>query len=154
MKLWVKRLLVIPALVGAFLVSLGAAIQPLQGLRVPLDFYPDGTLKHELQADEAHVREDGTIEARGVEFRLFTEDGTEEALIRATDAVVNREGLRGNSDSAISLTRGQVLLTGEGFEWNGAGETIRILRNVRLSFPSQMFREQPTGDVDENHAQD
>ncbi len=130
------------------LLSLGATMQPLQGLRVPLDFYPDGTLKHELLAQEARARDDGTIEAQKVEFRFFSEEGQEEAIIRAADATVDRVGLRGNSEKPVSLSRDQMLLTGEGFEWDGTGETIRILRNVRLAFPSQMFREQ-TGESHE-----
>jgi len=118
-----------------------ASTQPLRGLRVPADYYPDGTLKHELLAREARVMEDGRIDASGVEFRLFTPEGREEVVIRTEQATVDRVRLRGHSDRAVSLARDQLLLTGEGFEWNGSGETIRILRNVRLSFPSQMFRE-------------
>ncbi len=150
MKLWRKKVCAVLLLGGAVVLSLGATMQPLQGLRVPVDFYPDGTLKHELLAKEALILDDGTIEAKEVAFRLFSEDGEEEVLIRAEDAMVHRENLRGNSDRAVSLTRDQLLLTGDGFEWNGAGETIRILRNVRLSFPSQMFREREEEEGDDN----
>ena len=151
MKLWDNKVFAASILMSAVVLSLGATMQPLQRLRVPVDFYPDGTLKHELLAEEARVLEDGTIEAKGVEFRLFTEAGQEEVLIRAVDATVDRAGSRGHSDRSVSLTRDQLFLTGEGFEWNGAGETIRILRNVRLTFPSQMFRER-MGDSDEDNA--
>ncbi len=146
MKLWRKKVCVVLLLGGAVVLSLGAPMRPLQGLRVPVDFYPDGTLKHELLAKEARALEDGTIEAKGVAFRLFSEDGEEEVLILAEDAMVNRADLRGHSDRAVSLTRDRLLLTGDGFEWNGAGATIRILRNVRVSFPSQMFRERVEDD--------
>jgi len=125
---------------GGWLASYGA-LAPLQGLRVPVDFYPDGTLKHELLAKEARALEDGTIAARDLEFRLFTPEGREDVVIRAADAMVHRAGLRGHSDRPVSLMRESLLLTGEGFEWNGKAETIRILRRVRLSFPSEMFRE-------------
>lgn len=116
-------------------------VQPLQGLRVPVDFYLDGTLKHELQAKEARVLEDGTIEAQDVIFRLFTQEGREDVTIQAAQATVDRVGLRGHSARPVSLMRERLLLTGEGFEWNGTAETIRILRRVRLTFPSEMFRE-------------
>lgn len=151
MKLWVKSAFSFAGLASAIMVSVGATMQPLQGLRVPVDFYPDGTLKHELLAQEARVLENGTIEAKVVAFRLFTEDGLEEVLIQAEDATVDRAGLQGHSDRKVSLARDQLLLTGEGFEWNGAGETIRILRDVRLTFPSQMFRER-IGDSNEEYA--
>ncbi|MFU8779939.1 MAG: hypothetical protein ACNA71_02815 [Kiritimatiellia bacterium] len=128
-----------------------ASIQPMQGLRVPMDYYPDGTLKHELLAREAQLTEGGAIDVRGVEFRLFTPEGREEVVIRAEQATVDRVGLRGHSERPVSLARDQLLLTGEGFKWNGTGETIEILRNVRLSFPSQMFRERlgEEGNVEE-----
>ena len=150
MTLWAKKTVVIMGLIVAALLSIGATMQPLQGLRVPVDYYPDGTLKHELLAQEARALEDGTLEAKGVEFRLFTEEGVQEVLIRAEDAIVNRAQLQGHSDRAVSLERDRLLLTGDGFEWNGAGETIRILRNVRLSFPSQMFREGEDDRGDQN----
>lgn len=116
-------------------------MQPLQGLRVPVDFYPDGTLKHELLARQARMADDGTIEAEGVEFRLYTDEGIEEVLIRTEDAVVDRAGATGHSERSILLERDQLVLTGDGFDWNGVGQTIRIKNNVRLTFPSQMFRE-------------
>jgi hypothetical protein len=138
MKLLVNIIMI--ALLGLGAVVL-ANMQPLQGLRVPVDFYPDGTLKHELLADEARALEDGVIDAKGVEFRVFTEEGVLEAVIRAEQTTVDRVGLQGRSERKVSVERGPLLLTGEGYEWNGKGETIRILRNVRLTFPSQMFRE-------------
>ena len=119
----------------------GFAMQPLEGLRVPIDFFPDGTLKHELTAQRARVMPDGSIEGTGIEFRVFTPDGNEEVTIRAADATVDRVGRSGHSESPVALMRDNLLLTGEGFEWNGVGETIRILRRVRLTFPSQMFQE-------------
>lgn len=116
-------------------------MQPLEGLRVPVDFYPDGTLKHELIAKKAKALEDGSIDAEGIEFRLFTPQGEEEVVIRAQQAKIDRATLKGSSEKPVSLMREKLLLTGEGFEWKGKAETIRILRRVRLSFPSSMFQE-------------
>ncbi len=150
MKSLVKRTVVCGGLMYAVMLLLGASMQPLQGLRVPIDFYPDGTLKHEIRAAEALAREDGTLEAQGVAFRLFSASGEEEVLIRAEDASVDRARSQGYSEGAVFLERDQLQLTGEGFEWNGRGETIRILRNVRMSFPSQMFRERPESTGEDN----
>lgn len=140
MKLWAKFICVIGIFV--FLpICWSVPLEPLQGLRVPLDYYEDGTLKHELIAKEARALVDGSIDAEGVEFRLFTPEGKEEVTIRAAQATVDRAGRKGHSERPVSLMREKLLLTGEGFEWNGVAETIRILRRVRLTFPSEMFRE-------------
>jgi hypothetical protein len=140
MKLFRKVVVLVVWVCGACLAT-EREIEPLEGLRVPVDFYPDGTLKHELIAKKAKPVEDGKIDADGVEFRLFTPEGETEVEIRAQQATVDRKALRAESEKPVSLMREKLLLTGEGFEWNGKGETIRILRRVRLSFPSNMFQE-------------
>jgi hypothetical protein len=133
--------------------SVVATTRPIEGLRVPVAFYPDGALKQELTAKQAVVREDGTIDAADVELRLLSPAGAEEVVVRAARATVDRVGQRAQSDSPITVVKGPLTLTGEGYEWNGKPETIRILRNVRLSFPSTMFKEQ-TGELREVQKQD
>lgn len=118
------------------------AQEPLEGLRVPVDFYPNGQVKTELQADRAEILPDGRIRAEGIEFRTFETNGTLDVTIRAADAIADRGEKEANSERPVSLMREALLLTGEGFVWNGKGETIRILRRVRLSFPSEMIREE------------
>lgn len=115
---------------------------PMEGLRVPISYFPDGTLKNELIADHARMRADGKIVATGIVFRVFSTNATLEVQIQAADAVVDRKTRQGHSQRPVSLIRKELLLTGEGFTWNGVAETIRILRRVRLTFPSQMFKEQ------------
>ncbi len=141
MKWLASTLLVMGVWGTGFLHGDTAGFRPMTGLRVPVAFYPDGTLKNELTAKEALVLPDGRIVATGIVFRVFSTNATLETTIQAADAVVDRVRQTGHSERPVSLVRDDLLLTGEGFEWSGLGETIRILNRVRMTFPSEMFKE-------------
>ena len=141
MKWLASSICMMGLVLAGFLHGETAGFRPMEGLRVPVEFYPDGTLKNELTAKEAWVLPDGKIMATGIVFRVFSTNATLEVTIQAADAVVDRVEQTGHSLQPVSLVREDLLLTGEGFEWSGAGETIRILDQVRLTFPSRMFKE-------------
>jgi len=142
MKRYVKQAFWIG--VGGYAAALLAvavlAQEPIEGLRVPLAFNPDGTLKSELTAQRAMVRSDATIAASGVVFRVFSTNGTVETTITADNAQFSSEKQVGRSETSVSLRQGEVLLTGEGFEWDGKRGTLRILQKARISFPAEMIK--------------
>lgn len=121
-------------------VILAAAQEPIEDLRVPVEFYPDGTLKTELFATRASVLPDAMIAASGIVFRVFTTNALVDVTIKADDAVCSRERQAASSDKAVSLQRGGLLITGEGFDWDGTKSTLRIRRRARVSFPSEMIK--------------
>ena len=112
------------------------------GLRLPLEYLPDGTLRTELFARRAMVQPDMSISASGIVFRVFATNGTVETTITAEEAEFNRERLTGRSDKAVSMQQGDLLVTGEGFRWNGASGTLLIRRRARIAFPSEMIRKE------------
>ncbi len=118
----------------------GSAQEPIEDLRVPVAYYPDGTLKTELFAMRAEVLSDGSILASGIVYRVFTTQATVEMTITAETAITNHEKQTASSDSGVSMTRGTVQVTGTGFDWSGADETLRIRGDARVSFPSEMIR--------------
>ncbi len=128
--------------VGGYAAALLAVLaqEPIEGLRVPLEYYPDGTLRTELSARRATVSPDATIAASGIVFRVFSTNGTVDVTITAEDAECSRERQAGWSETAVSMRQGDMLLTGEGFRWNGASGTLRVLRQARVSFPSEMIK--------------
>jgi len=140
MKRYVKQALWIGGGAYAAVILAVMALEPIQELRVPLAYYPDGTLKTELFAQRALVQPDATIVASGIVFRVFSTNGTVDMTITAEDAECQREQQAGWSEKAVSMRQGEMLLTGEGFKWNGAKGTLRILRRARVSFPSEMIR--------------
>ncbi len=139
MKRYVKPALWIALGVYAAAIMALLAQEPIEGLRLPLEYYADGTLKTELFARQATVQPNLTIAASGIVFRVFATNGTVETTITAEDAEFSRERQSGRSEKAVSMRQGDMLVTGEGFEWKGADGTLRILRKARVAFPSEMI---------------
>lgn len=119
-----------------------AAQDPIQELRLPIDFYADGRLKTELFAQQADVREDGAILATGLVLKVFLNDGTLDMIIEAEDAVLDRERQVASSASTVSIRRAGIQVTGEGFDWNGAEQTLRIRDQARVTLPTAMIMSQ------------
>jgi len=140
MKRYVKQALWIGVAGYAAALLAVLAQEPIEALRVPVEYYPDGTLKTELFAQRATVQPDATIAASGIVFRVFDTNGTVDVTIKADEAEFSRERQAGWSEKAVSMLQGETLLTGEGFRWNGANGTLRILRQARVSFPSEMIK--------------
>lgn len=140
MKWYVRQACWIGAGVYAAVLVAVLAQEPIEGLRVPLEYYPDGTLRTELSARRATVGTDATIAASGIVFRVFSTNGTEDVAIMAEDAECSRERQSGWSSNAVSMRQGGMLVTGKGFEWDGTNGTLRILQQARVSFPSGMIK--------------
>jgi lipopolysaccharide export system protein LptC len=116
------------------------AQDPIEDLRVPMEYYADGTLKSELLAARAEVLADETIAASGLVFRVFTTNALVDITIKATDALCSRQQQTATSEKAVEMQRGELRMTGEGFEWNGTNGTLRIRRQARITFPSEMIK--------------
>ncbi len=128
-------------LVGMVVVGLPAARaqEPIEDLRVPMEYYEDGTLKSELFASRAAVRADGVIAAWGIVFRRFTALSVLDSVIRAEDALFNQEQQIATSRRAMSMQSGDLHIAGEGFTWNGTEGVLRIHQKARVTFPSAMI---------------
>jgi len=140
MKRYVKRIVGTGVLGSLAMVMAALAQDPIEDLRVPMEYYPDGTLKAELFAARAEVQADSAIAASGVVFRVFTTNAIVEATIKAEEAVFHRERQTATSETAVSMQRGGVVITGEGCVWNGSEGTLRILRRARVTFPVELIK--------------
>ncbi len=116
------------------------AQEPIEDLRVPMEYYEDGTLKSELFAGRAEMRSPGTIAVWGIVFRLFTALGIEEVVLRAEEALINREAQVAVSRRPMSMQRGNLKITGDSFTWNGKEGILLIQRNARVTFPSGLIQ--------------
>jgi lipopolysaccharide export system protein LptC len=130
----------IPAMVC--LVAVGVAQEPMEDLRIPLEHYPTGELKTELFADRAEVPPDGSIVAFGLILKSFTVDGELVMEIQAEDCVCDRVAQVASSSNHVSLTRGDINVSGDGFTWSGADEKLKILNNARVVFPTAMMQKE------------
>jgi hypothetical protein len=129
-----RRELMITAVSAVMIVVF--AQEPMQDLRIPLEHYDSGSLKTELFASRAEVPTNGNIVASGIVLKTFSEAGDLEMQIDADDCVYDQSAQVASSSNHVSLKRGEITVSGDGFKWVGAEETLTVLRNARLAFPS------------------
>ena len=103
-----------------------------EGVRMPVDYFEDGRVKTEIWAEKATFPAGG-VEATGVKVSLF-EEGSEAVAVSllAETCTYQREAGRAVSDSRVYMTKGGVTITGKGFEWDMATESVTILSDVRV----------------------
>lgn len=116
------------------------AQEPIENLRVPVEYYPDGTLKTELFAERADVLADSTIAASGVTLQMFSTNAVVEATVKVVDVIFQRDQQIATSEKEVEMQHGVLRITGEGCIWNGTNGVLRILRRARVSFPSEMIK--------------
>lgn len=100
--------------------------------RVP-EFDENGKKRSEIFGDEAEMLADGKTKITGLRIIMYGKDGTEiEATLRAADCIFDRNDKSAFSNSAVSLERDHMVITGKGLRWNAEGQHIEILNDVRV----------------------
>ena len=94
-----------------------------------------GQIKTQVIAGQAIVSEDGNIDATDVRIEMFTEEGEMEALVLAEACHLDRENEFVTSDARVDFERGDVHISGVGFEWHAKDESFKILDQARVEFP-------------------
>jgi hypothetical protein len=105
---------------------------PIQKLRVPLDFYDDGSVRTQVRAGQARIPKHGDIEAFGIRLEFLTPAGEIETLVLLNHGWCNRDERKLRSRSKVRLERKGVLITGTGLAWDAKEQKVTILDNVRV----------------------
>lgn len=109
---------------------------PIRGLRLPLEYYPDGQVRVELRAAEAETpADDQPVYARGVEVEFFDATGAREALVKAEDCRYDRQQETLVTDRRVSFDGQGGRLTGTGMLWKRGETSVRLLNDVRCELP-------------------
>lgn len=116
--------------------TLGAQAQmgpsKVKKFRVP-EFDENGKKRSEIFGEEADMLPDGKIKITGLRIVLYDKDGVVvEGTLVAADCVFDRADKSAFSNSAVSMERDRMLITGKGLRWNAAGQHIEILNDVRV----------------------
>ena len=128
---WADRLALCCA--GAVLAQAAASLaQGMEGVRLPFDHYPDGSVKTQIRAQTAKVSEKGEIEANRVRVEFLSPAGEVEEMILLNECRCNREKKTLISESKIRMEKKGLVVTGTGIRWNGEDQVVRILDNVRV----------------------
>jgi len=100
--------------------------------RVP-DFDENGHKKSELFGDVADVLADGRVKITGLTIVMYDKDGvTVEGTMKAVDCIFDRNDKSAFSNTAVSLQRNVMIITGTGMRWKSDGQHIEILNDVRV----------------------
>lgn len=118
------------------------AEEPIEDLRVRLEFYPTGEVKTDLFAKRAVVPEDGSIIAYGVVLREFDVAGNVKIQINADDTVFSQDHQSASSSNHVSLIRGDIKVSGMGYDWNGTDKKLKILKRAKVVFPAAIIKEE------------
>jgi hypothetical protein len=106
---------------------------PIENLRIPLEHWPDGTIKTQINAAAARMPDEtGDVLADRIRIETFTSAGETENLILAEEGRYNRTNGQASSEGAVHFEREGVLITGRGFQWNGTDEVVKIKSNVKV----------------------
>ena len=108
--------------------------RPAEDLTVPIETYPDGSVKASITASRAQiVLEKGLVWGEGVVVRQFSEGG--EVLVRAEagHCVVDRKTKSGWAEGHAKVVYGGTTVEGDGIYFSFPEEFVKILSNVVIS---------------------
>lgn len=107
----------------------------LKGLAVPLEYYPDGTLKALLKAETATVDSTGeSIKGEVLRYETYAEGGATDVVITAEQCLYDKKTGQAKSDSRIKLEKDSVVIMGKGFKLNTKKEMISLHSEVVVEF--------------------
>ena len=118
---------------------------PVEQLRMPIDYHPDGRIKTQVTAGSARISAEGPVDATDVRVEMYGTNGTVEGRMEAKHCILNREAGTGTSDSDVRVQAQGAVITGTGFEWNAKARTVRILRNAKVVMEKNMKLPLPRG---------
>ncbi len=139
----IKNKFILAMIVGVlfFAVSfISYAEEPIENLCVRLECYSTGEVKTEIFAKRANVPPDGSIVAYGLVMKGFTIDGKVEMEIVAEDCIFDQDKGEASSTNAVSLTRGDIKVSGKGFTWKSEDKKLKILKKAKVVFPAGIIK--------------
>jgi len=103
-----------------------------------------GNLKWKLLGDRAQIRADGLIAVFNARAEFFTSNQVEMVFSSPT-CLLDRDNKRATTEAPVTITRANMVLTGNGADWVDATTTLMIHRNVRLVITNSasMFQSPP-----------
>jgi lipopolysaccharide assembly outer membrane protein LptD (OstA) len=115
-----------------------AAVAPAENVKFPLEHYANGQVKTQITAVRASILDDGMVDAGGVRIELFKPDGSPDGSVCADQCKYDRNDGTAVSDSDVRIDRGGLVVTGTGFKWNAAEQTVRIATNAKVILPKNI----------------
>ena len=107
--------------------------RPAEGVVVPVESHPDGSVKVDVEAAKAQFFEkEGFVWCADVTVREYAPDGTVKMEFRAENCIVDRTEKTGWAPGRVEGSHGGSRLEGAGFYFSFADESVRIYDKVRI----------------------
>lgn len=101
--------------------------QPAENVTIPLETFPDGTVKSRVTAKRAHVFVDtGFVWGEGIRVEQYDEKGKVHASLVADDCIVDRKARTGWVAGAAKMVYGESSISGRGIYFSLTREFIKI----------------------------
>lgn len=131
-KICIFVVLVLFLSAGVLLAQLAGRL-PVKGVRFPVEYYADGTVKMELYAHTAFVDADNqNVDAEGIRVFLFNPQGEKDGIIMATNCFYSKETNLLTSADEIYFQRAGTTVTGTGYELDVTSNKFKILNDVKM----------------------
>lgn len=104
--------------------------QTIKGFRYPA-YDEQGQLKMELSGDTARILPDNLIQIGNLRM-TFYEEGKTVMRVATPSCVYDREKQTAVSTSDVRVTRAEIIISGQGFDWNEKDKLVRIKNNSRV----------------------
>lgn len=107
--------------------------EPAEDITVPLETFPDGSVKSSIHAQKAMLFLDsGIVWAEGVTVKKVDAEGKVVAQIDAKNCVVDRLTKSGWADGPAKISHGSTVFEGEGVYFSSPEAYVMVMRNSRI----------------------
>ncbi len=107
----------------------------LKGLKVPLEYYPDGSLKAVLKAALSTVDSTGLkIRGEDLRYETYMQGGSTDVVITAENCLYDKAKGHAESKEKVRLEKKNVVITGKGFTLDSKKEMISLHSDVVVEF--------------------
>ena len=108
--------------------------RPAEGVIIPVEQHPDGSLKVDATAERAQFFEkEGFVWCGGVTVREYMPDGSVKCQFRAEGCLVDRSTKTGWAEGRAVGTYGKTRLEGSGIYFSFSEESVKIYSNVVIT---------------------
>ena len=109
------------------------ATAPAENISVPVESFPDGSIKSQVLAKQAQIFLDtGMVWAKDVTVRMFDPAGKTEAEVKAGECVIDRNGKCAWVDGHAAARYQDTELEGDGIYFSFAEEYVKIMQNAEI----------------------
>jgi len=105
--------------------------QTLSGFSVP-EYDKNGKMTSQLFGDLAEVLPDGRVKITNLKIEFYGKDGGVIMRVTSPHCVFYRRSRKVTSNSSVRIARSNMIVTGEGFEWDSKDQRLKIFSNSKL----------------------